>query len=801
MHQQKIVIEERKTVVKLTNSLVGIEYDLSSGKWSFYKEDGKIKIYSAFTSIDTSKGTFRTCDHYFRSWNMNRISDDLGKGMEVKFICKSEVNLPVLITVITLYENKSFITIRAELINTLKCELKIADIYPLRVSSDQGGEVYFSDKINTYQVLISGPYSLSKKYCLVSPGALKNIEEGWSTECSMMNSIWNPTIKAGMLAGFLSSCQSLNRIYLSYNYRKRASSGKGSFELSARCQYSGLIPSPPNWLEESRRTTEDQNNKFRLSPSSQIYTDTVMIHFTSHPLDSLEEYGDNCALVNKVKFPQQIPGGWCSWYELGSNINEEIILKNLDYVAQNLLPYGVIYFQIDDGWQICNGDWVPHPKKFPRGMKWLADRIHSQGLKAGIWVAPLRVNKSSSLFQEHPDWLVKNSSGEPQEVTKGSFGLDCTLPQVQDWLRQLFTTLSKEWGYDYFKIDFLTYGIAGNNFNTKITKGRALYLALKIIKESIGKDKFLNSTGPISTGIGIVEGSRLGYDVYACWEGAAYWGMGIKPCVRAAAINYYLHNRVFKNDPDCLVIRSPELNLDQAKAWASLIALSGGIILLSDDLTKLTPERVEIATKVLPSYGKSARPLDLFEYEYPKIWHLSVKKSFSSWDVLGVFNWGYARDNIEVSFEDLGLDPKQNFLIYDFWSERFLGKFTEKILLSLIPTSCRVLAIHKEELHPQVIGTDTHITCGGVDLEDVQWNNTTRRLSGKLKGIAKRSSSLYIFVPNNYQLISVGVNSRIYSVSKTENLVKLTFDCEADGWVEWELIFCLIMPEKAIKSK
>jgi len=788
---RKIVIKEIENVVRLTNSLVRVEYDLSSGKWSFYKVDDKVKISSAFTSVNTSEGTFKTCDSYTRSWDINKISSNFGTGMEAKFTCKGSVDLPELTTAIILYENRSFITVRAGLKNTLRRKLKLLDIYPARVSFDQEGRLCLGDKTDTYQALVTGPYSLSKKYCLVS-NAPKRVEDGWSTECSMMNSIWNPTVKAGILAGFITSYQSLNRIFFSYHSKERNSSSKEGFELVTRCQYSGFTPSFLDWPAEFRKSAKYEGNELMFSPESQICSDTVMISFTDHPLSSLEEYGDNCALTNEVNLPEESPAGWCSWYELGRNINEEILLKNLDYVAQNLIHYGVSYFQIDDAWQVCNGDWIPDPKKFPRGMKWLADQIHSRGLKAGLWVAPLRVDQSSSLFRQHPDWLIKDNSGKPQEVTEGSFGLDSTLPQVQDWLRKLFTMFSREWGYDYFKIDFLNYGLAGNKSDNEITRGKTLHRALGIIRESIGKDKFLNVTGPISTAIGLVDGSRLGYDVFTSWEGITYWGMGIKPCVRAAAINYYLHNRVFKNDPDCLVMRSPELNLDQARAWASLIALSGGIAFLSDDLTKLAPERVEIATKVLPPYGKAAKPLDLFECEYPSIWHLKVKKSFASWEILGIFNWGYDVSNIEVSFKDLGLESNEIYLAYDFWNKQFLGEFTNRISLPVDPTACRVLAIHKRKSHPQLIGTDTHITCGGVDLEGVQWNDEIKRLSGKLKGIVERESSLYIFVPKNYQLVSTGMNSPAYSVNKTTNLLKLAFECSAHSCIEWRLDFLLI---------
>lgn len=241
-NSQEIAVEEIKNIVRLANGLVRVEYDLSSGKWSFYKENDKVNIRHAFTSVNTSEGTLKTCDSYTRSWGMNRVGDALGTGMEVSFICKSEVDLPELTTVITLYKNRSFITVRVKLRNTLGYKFKLLDIYPAIVSFEQKGGLYLGGKTDICQALVTGPYSLSKKYCLVS-NTSKRIEDGWSTECSMMNSIWNPTAKAGILAGFITSYQSLNRIFFSYCSKERDYSSKEGFELVTRCQYSGFTPS------------------------------------------------------------------------------------------------------------------------------------------------------------------------------------------------------------------------------------------------------------------------------------------------------------------------------------------------------------------------------------------------------------------------------------------------------------------------------------------------------------------------------------------------------------------------------
>lgn len=84
------------------------------------------------------------------------------------------------------------------------------------------------------------------------------------------------------------------------------------------------------------------------------------------------------------------PMGWNSWNTFGENINEEVILKSADTLVESgLLDCGYNYIVIDDCWALKsrdeNGKLVPDPKKFPHGMKYVSDYIHSKGLKFGMY--------------------------------------------------------------------------------------------------------------------------------------------------------------------------------------------------------------------------------------------------------------------------------------------------------------------------------------------------------------------------------------------------------------------------------
>lgn len=89
------------------------------------------------------------------------------------------------------------------------------------------------------------------------------------------------------------------------------------------------------------------------------------------------------------------PMGWMSWNLFGENINEGLLKEITDaMVSTGMRDAGYQYIFIDDGWQggrDNKNNMIPDPKKFPSGMKSLADYVHSKGLKIGIYsdAAPL----------------------------------------------------------------------------------------------------------------------------------------------------------------------------------------------------------------------------------------------------------------------------------------------------------------------------------------------------------------------------------------------------------------------------
>ena len=82
--------------------------------------------------------------------------------------------------------------------------------------------------------------------------------------------------------------------------------------------------------------------------------------------------------------------GWNSWNTFGANISEQLIMEIADtMVEKGYRDAGYEYVVIDDCWSLmerdAQGRLVADPEKFPHGMKYLSDYVHSKGLKFGMY--------------------------------------------------------------------------------------------------------------------------------------------------------------------------------------------------------------------------------------------------------------------------------------------------------------------------------------------------------------------------------------------------------------------------------
>ena len=95
------------------------------------------------------------------------------------------------------------------------------------------------------------------------------------------------------------------------------------------------------------------------------------------------------ATTERGKLAPTPPMGWMTWNMFKGDISEQLIKETADAMVESgLRDAGYKYVFIDDLWQggrDNRNNIIPDPKKFPNGIKALADYVHSKGLKLGIY--------------------------------------------------------------------------------------------------------------------------------------------------------------------------------------------------------------------------------------------------------------------------------------------------------------------------------------------------------------------------------------------------------------------------------
>jgi alpha-galactosidase len=83
------------------------------------------------------------------------------------------------------------------------------------------------------------------------------------------------------------------------------------------------------------------------------------------------------------------PMGWNSWNHFACNVDETVIRTAADQlVSSGMRDAGYVYLVIDDCWhgeRDSHGDIQADAKRFPSGIRALAEYVHSKGLKFGIY--------------------------------------------------------------------------------------------------------------------------------------------------------------------------------------------------------------------------------------------------------------------------------------------------------------------------------------------------------------------------------------------------------------------------------
>jgi alpha-galactosidase len=311
-----------------------------------------------------------------------------------------------------------------------------------------------------------------------------------------------------------------------------------------------MITRPANIIVKNDRSATFGHIAMKLQFLSTILALTFCLPLAAQKFDNLA---------------QTPPMGWNSWNTFHVAIDEATIKSMADImVSSGMKDAGYEYLIVDDGWEALvrdeKGDLLPDPAKFPRGMKVVADYVHSKGLKFGI----------------HNCAGNKTCNGMP-----GGRG-----HEYQD------ARLYALWGVDYLKYDWCEHGTADAK-ETYRTMRDALHAAKRPVVFSLcewGENK------PWLWAQDTAHLWRTTGDIRDCRTCTGEWDMGWEIILeKQVGLEQYAGPGHW-NDPDMLEVGNHGLTLNESRAHFSLWCMLAAPLMAGNDLRKMMPETLKILT-------------------------------------------------------------------------------------------------------------------------------------------------------------------------------------------------------------
>ena len=374
--------------------------------------------------------------------------------------------------------------------------------------------------------------------------------------------------------------------------------------------------------------------------------------------------------------------GWNGWNKFGTDINEQMVKEMADaLVSTGLRDAGYNHILLDDGWmemeRDAQGNLVPHRKKFPNGIKVVADYVHSKGLKFGLY------NCAGS----------KTCAGYP-----GSRG-----HEYQDALKYA------EWGVDYLKYDWCSTGKL-NAEEAYITMRDAIYTAGRPILLSICE---WGTDAPWKWAQSVGHSWRTTGDIYNCFsckhDHGGYFSWGALNILdmrdqdelrKAAGPDHW-------NDMDMLEVGNGGLTPDEERTHFALWTILNSPLLLGNDLRNMSPQTLDILTnKEIIAINQDSLGIQGFKYKKEGTIEVWVKPMANNeWAICFfnrsqqpsdfTFNWERETIKDNVFDKEITFNRDNIYKIRDLYQHKVIGNTKKALKQKLEPNQSLVVKIFK----------------------------------------------------------------------------------------------------------
>ena len=415
--------------------------------------------------------------------------------------------------------------------------------------------------------------------------------------------------------------------------------------------------------------------------------------------------------------------GWSSWSMQSSKypglnpdgdysyLTEANVNKQTDALASKLKKFGYEYVNIDAGWWRDNS-WKPEydqygrqkadPKRFPSGMKAVADRIHAKGLKAGIYL-PAGLEKEAYNDGKTPIWNADGCTTadivySDLRTTNGwdsSYKLDFSRPCTQKYIDSQ-AQLIAGWGYDFLKLDGVGPGSgkSGDQYDNVAdvaawnkaipATGRAIHLELSWsldIGHSADWKKY-SQGWRIDTDVECYCNTLVSWEnsVDDRWDDAPGW------TDKAGPGGW--------NDLDSLDVGNGEmdgLTKAERQSYATLWAVAKSPLYTGDDLTKLDSYGLSLLTNkevIALNQGSTPPARPITPSDAQQVW--AAKNADGSYTV-ALFNLADKPSSVSANWASLGFTGKA--AVRDLWNHENLGTYKDKVTQALPAHGSRLFTV------------------------------------------------------------------------------------------------------------
>jgi hypothetical protein len=651
----------------LQNDQLRIELNSQNGSYTLRQQNGPAQL-TAGVAAKVNGQWLHSSDY-----PKHLVSSSNADGAEQLTITNSgAAGRPDLVCTLSLHSNPAYAEIAVEVRNSTQKQIQVQGIRLVEIRDARDLTVGGPDASDR---ILSDSFSEDRPAMSIhdlGDDASENKDGLYRGVGSQL--IYNRESKDSIFVGALTSEKWLTVLRLHVHPQKKIAGyevdSTGTTELENE---NSLQSSPPQ---------DHVELSLPVAPGKSIAGERIMVAMGPDYHATLEAYGRIIRDLHHARVSMPTPIGWWSWTAYYFGLNEGAALTNAEFLADNLEKFGYKFFHIDEGYQYARGEYTtPNATNFPNGLVPLEDKVQEMGLTPGIWTAPFEISERSWVYQNHKDWLVHNAQGQPihagyviaERKQDPLYIIDSTNPGAQNYLRQTYATLVRDWGIRYIKLDFMDdSAIEGHYYRPNTTAMEAQRIGLKVIRDAVGENVILDKDGSVMLNpVGLVDCGRISQDTGHTFESSHDAATGI-------AARYYMNRNYFVSDPDAFTVSRQTvdeqewhggkhpLSIDEARVSIALSAVSGGMYEIGDDLPTLGADADRMALVEnrdlidMARLGRASLPVDLMSYapddEMPSIFVLHESKRQS---IVTVFNWTDKERQHQLQLADLGLTNKE----------------------------------------------------------------------------------------------------------------------------------------------